>query len=358
MSPELNPHVRVARELASTLLAPDAQRVDVQGVDPATLAVLGHAGLLGLAGPRSHGGQQAPAAVERAVTEALAGADGATWFVTTQHKLPMVTLAASGNTPLRERWLRPLCTGGGLAGVAVAHLRRPGSPAVTATRHEGGWRLDGHVAWMTSWGLADVFLLAALTPQGEAVFALVPARDQPGLVSSPPLRLAAMAATGTVTLDLTAYDVSDADVVDVTDAVPWLEADRIKTANVTPAVFGLHAEVVRRLRATADRRGDATATELADRLQAEGDGVRAAAYALMDEVPAHEQLAERLALRAHALELVGRAATALVVATGGSAMGLDAAPQRLVREAAFHLVQAQTAPVREATLRRLLARTA
>jgi hypothetical protein len=34
-------------------------------------------------------------------------------------------------------------------------------------------------------------------------------------------------------------------------------------------------------------------------------------------------------------------------------MSLDAAPQRLAREAVFHLVQAQTPPVREATLQLL-----
>ena len=90
----------------------------------------------------------------------------------------------------------------------------------------------------------------------------------------------------------------------------------------------------------------------------EGEELRRAAYALLDHVPADEQVEDRLALRGASLELVVRAATALVAATGGSAMGLDAAPQRLVREAVFHLVQAQTGPVRRATLERLLERTA
>jgi len=52
-----------------------------------------------------------------------------------------------------------------------------------------------------------------------------------------------------------------------------------------------------------------------------------------------------------------RSATALVTATGGSAMSLDSAAQRHLREAAFMLVQAQTGPVREATLQRLLEQT-
>ena len=75
-------------------------------------------------------------------------------------------------------------------------------------------------------------------------------------------------------------------------------------------------------------------------------------------MPAYEQVEDRLALRGASLELAVRAATALVVATGGSAMALSAPPQRLAREALFHLVQAQTAPVREATLQRLAERAA
>ncbi len=70
-------------------------------------------------------------------------------------------------------------------------------------------------------------------------------------------------------------------------------------------------------------------------------------------MPAPERLDERLALRGQALELGVRASAALVAATGGSALALDAAPQRLAREALFHLVQAQTPPVRRATLTRM-----
>jgi hypothetical protein len=77
------------------------------------------------------------------------------------------------------------------------------------------------------------------------------------------------------------------------------------------------------------------------------------AYVLVDDVPAAERIEDKLAVRASSLELVVRSATALVAATGGAAMAMDAAPQRLMREAVFHLVQAQTGPVREATLQLL-----
>jgi alkylation response protein AidB-like acyl-CoA dehydrogenase len=237
-----------------------------------------------------------------------------------------------------------------LSGVAVAHLRRQGPPAVTATRVDGGWRFDGHVGWMTSWGICDLFLLAGLTRDGQVVTALLPACDGEGVSSSAPMALAAMSATRTVTLDLDGVLVRDDDVVDVVDAAQWREVDRRKTANAGPQAFGLQRECVRRLAETAARRDDGTAAALAHQLGQEGERLRSVAYSLIDELPEADHVEDRLAVRASSLELVVRTATALVAATGGSAMSLDAAPQRLVREAVFQLVQAQTGPVREATL--------
>ena len=350
--------VRAALELAERVLVPDAERVDVEGVDRARVDAVAAAGLLGLGGPRGYGGTEAAEPVRREVTEVLAGACGATWFVGTQHALPLQTLARSGNVGLKERHLRAMCTGGALAGVAVAHLRRPGAPAVTARRAAGGWTFDGAIGWATSWGLADLLLVGGLSPDGEVVLALVPARAQEGLAAGPPMRLAAMQGTSTVALTLDGLRVADADVAEISRAAQWLEADRFKTANATPAVFGLLAAVVRRLAETAERRGDRTAAGLALGLRDEADDLRQRAYALLDHVPAYEQVDDRLALRGASLELAVRAATALVVATGGSAMSLSAPPQRLAREAMFHLVQAQTPAVRDATLQRLAERTA
>ena len=349
--------VLAARQLVERLLRPQAEQVDAGRVPRTHVDALAAAGLLGVTGPSAYGGAGATAPVAREVTELLAGADASTWFVTTQHQMPLAMVAASPNEGLRERQLVALCTSR-LAGVAVAHLRRPGPPAVAATRLDGGWRFDGHVGWMTSWGLCEVFLLAGLSPGGEAVFVLLDAVEQPGLTASAPMRLAAMQATSTVTLDLDNLVVPDSQVVSTEPFARWIELDRAKTANVSAAVFGLLDDTVRRLAETAAGRRDATAAELARRLRDEADALRVQAYALLDHVPPAEQVEDRLALRAEALELLMRSATALVTVTGGSAMGSDAAPQRRLREAGFMLVQAQTGPVREATLQRLLEQTA
>ena len=341
----LAPQVLAAETLAGQVLRPHAEWVDQNLVPRSHLTALADAGLLGVTAPVGLGGGGAPAAAGRAVAETLAGACGATWFVWTQHALPLSTMVRAQHPRAAE-----LASGTLLSGVAVAHLRRPGPPAVTATPVGAGWRLDGHVGWMTGWGLCEVFLLFAMTTDGQVVSVLVEAKDQPGLTSSAPMRLAAMAATSTVVLDLDGLQVGPEAVVEVVDAASWQAADSLKTVNASPHNFGLQREIVRRLTAAAESHDDRTAARLARHLAEQGEDLRATAYALLDDVPAGEQLDVRLAVRAQSLDLVVRSATALIAATGGSAMALDAAPQRLAREALFHVVQAQTAPVREATL--------
>ena len=340
-----------ATQLADELLRPQAEGVDQHLVPRSHLIALAGAGLLGVTAPTALGGGGQPPAAGRQVAEQLAGACGATWFVWTQHLLPLATLVRTEHPRAGE-----LASGALLAGVAVAHVRRPGPAAVTATRSGAGWRFDGQVGWMTSWGLCEVFLLGGRTDYGQVVLALLDARDQPGLTSGPMMRLAAMQATRTVSLALTGLQVADEQIVEVVSATDWLEADRQKTANASPHTFGLQREVVARLAVLAEGRGDGVAAALAGQLAQEGQELRERVYALLDTVAPDEQVPARLQGRAESLELVVRSASALVAAAGGAGLSLDAAPQRLAREALFHLVQAQTAAVREATLQ-VLARS-
>lgn len=346
-----HPLVAAARRLADEVLAPAAQRVDRTVVPPGHLRALAAERLLTPTAPAELGGGGASPAVGRAVAEVLAGACGATWFVTTQHHLPVRSLLASSNGSLQERWLRPLASGDVLAGIALAHLRRRGA-SVSGTRAPGGWRVSGDVPWLTSWGLAELVLLG-FRDGDDVVFALVPARDQPGFTAGAPLALAAMQAARTVTVTLRDYAVSDGDVVDRQPFEAWAQRDAATTANATPAVFGLLAAVVSRLAAEGGRRGEPATTGLAERLAEDSSAVRAQAYALVDDVPADERVADRLALRATALDLLTTATTGLVAAGAGASMSLDHPAQRWAREALFHLIQAQTPAVRAATLGRL-----
>ena len=347
-----HPLVVAAQQLATDLLVPAAQQVDRTAVPPEHLRRVGAAGLLAPTASAEIGGGGAPAGVGRAVVEILAGACGATWFVATQHGTPVRTLAASRNLELRSRWLQPLASGSALGAIALAQLRRPGQPAVSGVRSAGGWTVTGDVPWLTSWGLADAVLLG-FRDGAEVVFALVPAADQPGFVAGELLPLAAMQAARTVAVRLDGFHVSDADVVEQLPFEQWAARDAAQTANVTPAVFGLLGAVLTRMESEGARRGEPSTLSLAARLGAEAVGVRAAAYALIDDVPAGERMAERLALRAAALRLVTTATAGLVAAGAGGSMSLTHPAQRWAREALFHLIQAQTPAVRAATLDQL-----
>lgn len=346
-----HPAVLRAESLAADLLRPNAQHVDIHGLPRSHLDAARQAGLVTLAGTADLGEAGPTPGVVRAVAETLSGACGTTWFVLTQHALPLAMVRGSRNEGLRVAYLDQLAAGDPLAAVAYTHVRRPGAPAVTGRPAGDGWVIDGTVDWVTSWGLAGVLLLAAQSGD-DLVFFLIEAREQPGLTSGGELALAAMGGTHTTPLRLSEMTVGADRVVEVIPRSQWLAADAMKTSNATPAVFGLLRAVVAELERTADRRASAEAAELAASLDAEGGALRRAAYRLLDEVPAGEGIHERLRLRARACELTVRASAALVAARAGTAMLLTSAAQRWAREALFHQVQAQTAAVRAAQLRR------
>ncbi|MGW1807884.1 acyl-CoA dehydrogenase family protein [Streptomyces sp. NPDC002078] len=330
-----------AHRLASDLLIPEAERVDREGVPASHIEAVKRSGLLGAGAPVGYGGSGAPPDVVRRIAEILSGACCATWFVQTQHHTPVQTLAQS-DLPVRERLLGPLARGELLSGVAYAHLRSYPRVPVRVRREGDGWRFDGTVPWYTGWGLNDVMLLAGTTEAGEVLFAFAEARDQPGLRASEPIRLAALTASRTVSLELAGLWLPEEAVALRTPYERWAPADRARTLNANPAVFGV-AEAALCLP------DEDTAAPLRARLA----DVRRRAYALSDHPAPLERVAERLAVRAEAYEVLRTATTAAVVAGGGRSMALTSRAQRLAREALFLLVQGQTAETRSAHLRAL-----
>jgi alkylation response protein AidB-like acyl-CoA dehydrogenase len=336
-----HPLVIRARRLADDLLSPHAERVDQEGVPASHLAEIRRSGLLGVNAPEEYGGSAAPAAVVRETAEILAGACLSTWFVQTQHHTPVLTLARSEG-PARDRLLGRLASGELLSGVAYAHLRAYPRTPVRVTREREGRRFDGTVPWYTGWGLNDVMLLAGVTDAGEALFAFAEAREQPGLRASEPMRLAALTAARTVSLDLDGFRLPEEAVVLRTPYGRWAATDRPKTVSANPAVFGVAEAALSLL-------DEDTAIPLRTRLSE----VRRRAYALADHPGPQELLTERLTVRTEAYEVLQAATTAAVVAGGGRSMLLSNRAQRLAREALFLLVQGQTAQSRRAHLHAL-----
>jgi alkylation response protein AidB-like acyl-CoA dehydrogenase len=237
-----------------------------------------------------------------------------------------------------------------LGGVAFAHLRRPGPPAVVAEPAAGGgWVLSGEAPWATAWGMAGLFAVAARS-RDRVVFAALPAGERAGLSASPPLPLAVMHASSTVRLLLDRVAVPAGDVLDDLSFADWSARDRVVTAQPNPAAFGVAARCLRLL----EEAGSPAAAPLGE----EWDECRRRSYAAAPDPADDDEDVKRLVgLRAWSLELAVRAAYALVVATGGRSMTLAHPAPRLLREASFYAVQAQTPPVRAAVLERLTRRS-
>jgi alkylation response protein AidB-like acyl-CoA dehydrogenase len=324
--------VDAAKRLGAELLRPQAEHVDVHGVPRSHLDTLAATGLMDLS--------SLPTTVQRAVAEELAAADASTWFVWTQHHTPVRTVARSDNALMTDHWLPRLRRGETLAGVAFTHLRRPGPPAVRATRDgASGWVLDGDIAWLTSWGIADVFLVGA-QHEDDVVWLLLPLTELAG-VEQRPLTLAAMQGTSTVGVSLHGVRCGDDDVVLVEPLAQWRAVDAGRVIDVSPAVFGVSAECARRLR---ERDAD-----LAAAIDGRAEELRAEAYRLADTADAGD-VQRRLEVRAAAHLLALDASAALVASGAGRAMLLDHAAQRLARTALFLFVQGQTPDVRQAQL--------
>jgi len=325
--------VETARRLADDVLFPGALEVDASELVPVErLDALAAAGLYGLAGPREAGGLGADLRTFTGVMEALAGGCLTTAFVWAQHHGTVRTLAAAPPA-LRSEWLGPLCAGEHRSGAAFAGLRRPGPPVLAARPVAGGYELEGSAPWVTGWGridvVHDVVHVAARTDDGQVVWSLLDATASPTLEVEP-LRLAAVDASGTVTLRFSAHRVPEGRVTLVEELQAWQARD---AAGLRPNAS--HALGVA---------GRALTLGGASPLDAELDACRSA----LDDAAAGLPAA-----RAWACELAVRATSRLVVAGGGRSVLRSSHAQRLAREAMFLLVFGQTAEIRAAELARL-----
>lgn len=313
-----------ATRLAEDVLFPAALETDrSELVAAGLLDQLAAAGLYGLAGPPEAGGLGADPETFTTVAEVLASGCLTTTFVFMQHHGAVRTIAAFSPAELRREWLEPLCRGERRSGVAFAGLRRPGPPLLVARRTRSGWVLDGTAPWVTGWGRIDVVHVAARDDRGQVVWAMVDAAAGPSLEVEP-LPLAAVAASGTVTVRFRDYALPDERVTLVEPFETW----RARDAGGLRANGSLALGVARRCCALlGPSRYDAELRACREALDRAG----------VEELPAARARAARLALRA---------ATLLVITSGGRAVLTSHHAQRLAREAVFLQVFGQTAAIR------------
>ncbi|MCW5937060.1 MAG: acyl-CoA/acyl-ACP dehydrogenase [Fimbriimonadaceae bacterium] len=354
----MHPVVEEAVAFLKAEVAPKANEIDR---DPEALrqALQGlcERGLMALRRPAQFGGPGLAESEFRTYQEAVARASGTLAFLQTQHQSAGSMIAKSENAPLKEEALPKMGNGERLIGIGFSQLRRHGEPVLRAEPVEGGYRLDGHVPWITGYGFYPEFLIGATLPDGRAVFGIVPFTASPGISFSEPMRLAAMEAAMTVTAELNGLHLPASHVVFKKPA-GWIhENDQINVTLQGFFAIGCAQAGIDVTQRNFEKKGMAAIGEAAAALQLELEECRRATNEALGEGDEGVTNEEKLRLRAWAIDLAVRCAHAAVTSSSGAANSIHHDAQRIYREALVFTVSAQTGPIMAATLDRLAARS-
>jgi alkylation response protein AidB-like acyl-CoA dehydrogenase len=337
----------VTRYLRDTI-APIANQLDADSeLLRSALQGLADQSLLALRVPQSWGGAGFSDSEFAEFQEQMARFSGALAFLQTQHQSAAAMLVKSENETLKQAYLPYMGNGEKLVGIGFSHLRRANSP-LKAIRVEGGYSLQGQVPWITGFGLFQTVLIAAVLPDGQAVYGMVPFIDRDGLQFSEPMALAAMNSGNTVTAELRDWFLPDSEVAFVVPAGAIDHSDRINILNHSFFALGCAQaglDIVESVREAKPFLAIASAqTALTEELQR----CRQAIY-----TAATQSFEEKLRLRAWSIELAVRCAHAAVIVSSGAANAQGHPAQRVYREALVFSVAGQTIAVLEASLDRI-----
>ena len=277
--------------------------------------------------------------------EQIARYSGALAFLQTQHQSAGAILVKSDNEALKQQYLPFMGSGEKLVGIGFSHLRRTNSP-LKALRVEGGYQLYGQVPWITGCDFFQTVLLAALLPDGRAVYGMVPLTNRAEIHLSEPMPLAAMTSTNTITAEITNYVLPDSDVAFIVPAGAIHKSDRTTVLNHSFFALGCAQAG---LDVVASIQHAKPFLTIPNTLSEELDRCRQSIYTAADQ-----PFETKLTLRAWAIDLAVRCAHAAVIVSSGAANSLNHPAQRIYREALVFSVAGQTIDVLQASLDRLM----
>jgi alkylation response protein AidB-like acyl-CoA dehydrogenase len=161
----------LARSVAEDRIAPFAAHVDEMSRFPSeSYHALVQAQLHAVVIPEQYGGVGADALTGAIVAEEIARVCATTQQVSGANELFAWPLLLGGSEEQRHRWLSPIAAGRALGAFALSEPEA-GSDIVSmttqATRTGDGWRLSGTKRWITNGGVADAYLVFAVTAPGS-----------------------------------------------------------------------------------------------------------------------------------------------------------------------------------------------
>lgn len=178
---ELNEEDRLimetAREYAQAKLEPRALKGNTEEYfDKSIAREMGEMGLLGVSIPEEYGGAGASQTAYGLVAREVERVDsGYRSFMSVQSSLVMYPISIFGTEEQKQKYIPRLASGEiiGCFGLTEPdHGSDPGSMVTTATKVDGGWKLNGAKMWITNSPIADlavVWAKAKETPNDEGI---------------------------------------------------------------------------------------------------------------------------------------------------------------------------------------------
>ncbi len=176
------------RQIVRERVWPRAAEIDAADEYPWDLRrLLGEQDILGLPFAEEHGGTGTGTLMQQLAVEELAKASGSVALILMIQELGSLPIALFGSEELKQRFL-PRCASGEWSPAFALSEAEAGSNAGamrTSARLDGDeWVIDGAKNWITNAGVADFYVVFAVTQEGEErsrrVTAFVVEKDRPG----------------------------------------------------------------------------------------------------------------------------------------------------------------------------------
>lgn len=320
------------------------------------MARLAEAGVFGWLIPRRWGGSELDEPSMLTGYLELADACLTSAFILTQFNSAVQKLVTCGREALQEAWLPRLARGECFTTVGISHLttsrsRGPGS-AVIAEPLGSGYRLRGHIPWVTGARAAQLIVVGATCLNGEQLLAVIETTT-PGLRIAPPLQFLALTASQTGPIELRDVMVRAEQIV----AGPAPEVLKIGsrggTGSLTTSALAL-GTARSTLRALRDELRQSPSLEpVVVQLADEGLSLEHALIAASRGEPGAWS-AEQIRLRANSY--VTRLAQSVLAAAKGTGFVSGHPAERAVREAMFFYVWSCPQAVVQGNLQELACR--
>ena len=174
----------VIRQLVTERVAPRAAAIDAAGEFPNDVRELfAEHDVLGLPFDTRHGGTGTGALMLCVAIEEIAKACASSALMLAVQDLGTLPVRLAGTPEQQDRMLPPFASGERLAAFALSEPDAGSDPAAMRTRAvraDGGWRITGVKNWISNAGVADAYVVFAVTDPGASVSRAVTAFIVPG----------------------------------------------------------------------------------------------------------------------------------------------------------------------------------